>query len=45
MGSGEAKELICIAHEHELRGRGILLGVGCRVEGNKGRKNGTTIIA
>ena len=38
MGNGEAKELICMTHEHELSwghtgGRGV-----CRVEGNKGEK-------
>ena len=41
--NGEAKELVCMAHGHEIRG-GML--VGCRVEGNKGEiKNGTTLIA
>ena len=43
--SGEAKELICITHGHELRwgndgGRDV---TGQR--GINGRKNGTTIIA
>ena len=38
MGNGEAKELICITHGHELRG-------GCWVDGDKGRKNGSTVIA
>ena len=38
MGNGEAKELICMTHRHELRwgndgGRG-----GYKVEGDKGRK-------
>ena len=38
MGNGEAKELICMTHGHELRwgnagGRG-----GYRAEGNKGEK-------
>ena len=45
MGNGEAKELICMTHGNELRwgnagGRGQY-----RVEGIKGRKNGTTVIA
>ena len=26
---------VCMTHGHELRGR-MLVGVGCRVEGNKG---------
>ena len=29
MGNGEAKELICMTHGHELRERGMLVG-GCR---------------
>ena len=37
MGNGEAKELICMTHGHELRG-GMLVGGSCRVEGNKGEK-------
>ena len=45
MGNGEAKELICTAHGHELRwenagGNGVL---GRR--GERGEKNGTTVIA
>ena len=45
MGNGEARELICMTHRHELRwgndgGRG---GTGQR--GIKGRKKGTMIIA
>ena len=35
IGNGEAKELICMTHGHELRG-GMLVGGGCRVEGDKG---------
>ena len=35
-GNGEAKELICTTHGHELGG--MLVGGGCRVEGIKGRK-------
>ena len=46
MGNGEAKELICMTHGHELREGGILVGGRCRAEGNKGEeKNGTTVIA
>ena len=26
MGNGEAKELICMTHGHELRGEGMLVG-------------------
>ena len=41
MGNGEAKELICMTHGHELRWE-----MGCRAEGNKGKKkNGATVIA
>ena len=46
MGNGEANELICMTHGHELRwesagGRGE-----CWEEGNKGEKKiGTTVIA
>ena len=44
--NGEAKELICMTHGHELREGGILVGGRCRAEGNKGEeKNGTTVIA
>ena len=38
--NGEAKKLICMARGHELRGWG-----GYRVEGGKGGKLGTTVIA
>ena len=34
VGNGEAKELICTTHGHELGG-GMLVGGGCRAEGNK----------
>ena len=45
IGNGEAKELICMTHGHE-QWRGRCRWVErCRVEGNKGRKNGTTVIA
>ena len=39
MGNGEAKELICMTHGHELRRVGILVGGVCRAEGSKGEKN------
>ena len=46
MGNGEAKELICMTHGHELRREGMLVGGGqCRMEGDKQEKNGTTVIA
>ena len=36
IGNGEAKELICPTHEHELKGVGNAgREVGCRVEGDK----------
>ena len=39
IGHGEAQELICITHGHELRGVGENAGVrGCRAEGIKDRK-------
>ena len=47
IGNGEAKELICKTHGHELRGAGVgecwwvVQGGG----GEKGEKNGTTVIA
>ena len=44
IGNGEAKEVICMTHGHELRG-GNAGGRGCRVEGDKGEeKMGTTVI-
>ena len=45
IGNREVKELICMTHGHELRGGVMYVEVGCRVEGKKGKKNGTTIIA
>ena len=46
IGNGEAEELICTTHGHDLRGRGYAggwEGTGWRV--NKGeKKNGTTVI-
>ena len=38
IGNGGAKELICMTHGHELRGGGILVEGGCRVEGDEGEK-------
>ena len=35
--NGEAKELICTTHGHELK-RGMLVGGGCRVEGDQRKK-------
>ena len=40
MGNGEAKELICMTHGHELRRVGILVGGVCRAEGSKGENGG-----
>ena len=37
MGNEEAKELMCTTDGHELRW-GMLVGEGCREEGNKGEK-------
>ena len=37
MGNGEAKELICTTHGHELRGE-CWCGGWCRAERNKGEK-------
>ena len=36
--NGEAKELICTIHGHELRGGGCWWEGGCTAEGNKGEK-------
>ena len=41
VGNVEAKEFICMTHEHELRGGECWWEGGCRVEGNKGEKNRT----
>ena len=44
LGNGEAEELICMTHGHELRGADAG-GSGCRTEGDKGEKKiGTTVI-
>ena len=45
MGNGEAKELICMTHGHELNGRDAGGRGGSVWWAIKGRKNGTTIIA
>ena len=40
MGNGEAKELICMTHGHELRRGANARGGGLQgVEGDKGEKN------
>ena len=44
MGNGEAKELICTTQGQELRG-GLLEGTRYWMEGDKGKKVGTTVIA
>ena len=38
MGNAEAKELVYTTHGHELREGGMLLGEGCRAEGNEEKK-------
>ena len=46
IGNGEAKELMCTTHGHEVRGGGSTGGMGVRGGGGKrGGKNGTTVIA
>ena len=44
IGNGEAKELICTTHGHELRG-GLLEGIGVPGGGGQRWKIGTTVIA
>ena len=44
IGNGEAKELICMTHGHELR-RGMWVGGGMQEEREIKGGNGTTIIA
>ena len=44
MGNGEAKELICMTHGHELRGDCWREG-GYWAEGGKGGKIGKSVIA
>ena len=38
IGNGEAKELTCMTRGCELRVGGMLVGRGCRAEGEKGEK-------
>ena len=45
MGNGEAKELICMTHGHELRWRNVGGRLGAGRRGIKGRKNERTVIA
>ena len=45
IGNGEAKELICTTHGHELRGSDCQREWGYRMEAGKGGKIGTTVIA
>ena len=46
MGNGEAKELICTTHRHELRwGRECWWEGGAGQRGIKGRENGIAVIA
>ena len=45
IGNGEAKELVCMTHGHELSG-GILERRSYSAEGDKGKKkNWTTVVA
>ena len=45
IGNGEAKEHICMTHGHEQRGEIAGGNGGYWVEGDKGGKIGTTVIA
>ena len=45
IGNGEAKELICMTHGHELKGENAGGKRGTGQRGIKGRKNGTIVIA
>ena len=46
IGNGEAKDLVCTTHGHELRGEECRKVGWFRVEGDRGeKKNGTTVIA
>ena len=46
MGNGEAKELVCMTHGHELRWGEMLVEGGVQGGGEwRGEKNGTTVIA
>ena len=44
MGKGEAKEVICMTHGHELKVGECWCEEGARWRGIKGKKNGTTVI-
>ena len=44
-GNGEAKELTCMAHGHELKGRGGQREWECWVEGDKGGNIEITVMA
>ena len=45
MGNGEAKELVCTTHGHELRGAGNDSGRGIKSRGEeRGEKNGRTVV-
>ena len=45
MGNVEAKEFICMTHEHELRWKNDGRRGDTGKKGIKGRKKGTTVIA
>ena len=45
IGNKEAKEFVCMTHQHELRGRIARGNGGTRWRGGKGRKVGATVIA
>ena len=45
MGNGEAKELTCMHHGHELRERNAGGRGATGQRGVRGEKNGTTVIA
>ena len=44
IGNGEAKELVCTTHGHELRWRNAGGRGSAGWRGTKGRKNGTVIV-
>ena len=45
MGNGEAKELICMTHGYELKGRNVSGKGGAGHKGDKGGEIGKTVIA
>ena len=47
MGNGEAEELICVTHDHELKwgNAGGRVGSGWRGIKGQEKKNGTSVIA